>query len=98
MLIASTSVVGFGLRSNTSVKREPSCARHLGYLMRRNWPALSAPPVSGTVQFNRNRRPNTAHFNFVVIANDATLGRPTIHQICSTNLRRFFHLPHAGSL
>src|SRR6516225_6367991 len=30
-----------------------------------------------------NRRPNTVHFNFVVIANDATLGRPTIHQIAA---------------
>jgi hypothetical protein len=29
------------------------------------------------------RRPNTVHFNFVVIANDATLGRPTIHQIAA---------------
>src|SRR5262245_4529984 len=30
-----------------------------------------------------NRRPNTVHFNFVVVANDATLGRPTIHQIAA---------------
>src|SRR5499433_62849 len=30
-----------------------------------------------------NRRPNTVHFNLVVIANDATLGRPTIHQIAA---------------
>src|SRR5262245_43026688 len=30
-----------------------------------------------------NRRPNTVHFSFVVIANDATLGRPTIHQIAA---------------
>src|SRR5262245_40528594 len=30
-----------------------------------------------------NRRPNTVHFNFVVIANDATLGRPTIDQIAA---------------
>src|SRR5262249_6915205 len=30
-----------------------------------------------------NRRPNTVHFNFVVIANDATLGRPAIHQIAA---------------
>src|SRR5262249_13403885 len=30
-----------------------------------------------------NRRPNTVHFNFVVIANDATLGRPTINQIAA---------------
>src|SRR6516165_1289675 len=30
-----------------------------------------------------NRRPNTVYFNFVVIANDATLGRPTIHQIAA---------------
>src|SRR5215467_5666511 len=30
-----------------------------------------------------NRRPNTVHFNFVVIAKDATLGRPTIHQIAA---------------
>src|SRR5215813_8899267 len=29
------------------------------------------------------RRPNTVHFNFVVIANDATLGPPTIHQIAA---------------
>src|SRR6516162_3697193 len=29
------------------------------------------------------RRPNTVHLNFVVIANDATLGRPTIHQIAA---------------
>src|SRR5215831_19666337 len=29
------------------------------------------------------RRPNTVHFNFVVIANDATLSRPTIHQIAA---------------
>src|SRR5262249_12816367 len=28
-------------------------------------------------------RPNTVHFNFVVIANDATLGRTTIHQIAA---------------
>jgi hypothetical protein len=26
-----------------------------------------------------NRRPRTVHFNFVVVANHATLGRPTIH-------------------
>src|SRR5436305_14663866 len=32
-----------------------------------------------------NRRPNTVHFNFVVIAYDATLGRPTIHQIAARN-------------
>src|SRR5262249_10321752 len=30
-----------------------------------------------------NRRPNTVHFNFLVIANDATLGRPTMDQIAS---------------
>src|SRR4029450_14137207 len=30
-----------------------------------------------------NRRPDTVHFNFVVVANDATLGRPTIHQIAA---------------
>src|SRR5262249_10839430 len=30
-----------------------------------------------------NRRPNTVHFNFVVIATDAALGRPTIHQIAA---------------
>src|SRR5262249_19355065 len=30
-----------------------------------------------------NRHPNIVHFNFVVIANDATLGRPTIHQIAA---------------
>src|SRR2546429_8935280 len=27
-----------------------------------------------------NRRPCTVHLNFVVVANHATLGRPTIHQ------------------
>src|SRR5262245_31311253 len=32
------------------------------------------------------RRPNTVHFNFVVIANDATLSRPTIHQIAARAL------------
>src|SRR5215510_10549762 len=30
-----------------------------------------------------NSRPNTVHFNFVVVANDATLSRPTIHQIAA---------------
>ena len=30
-----------------------------------------------------NRRPCTVYFNFVVVANDATLGRPTIHQIAA---------------
>jgi hypothetical protein len=30
-----------------------------------------------------NRRPNTVHFNLVVVASDATLGRPTIHQIAA---------------
>src|SRR5215475_3381395 len=30
-----------------------------------------------------NRRPNTVHFNLIVVANDATLGRPTIHQIAA---------------
>src|SRR6516225_372018 len=30
-----------------------------------------------------NRRPNTVHFNLVVVANDTTLGRPTIHQIAA---------------
>src|SRR5262249_32780890 len=30
-----------------------------------------------------NRRPNTVHFNFVVIADDATSSRPTIHQIAA---------------
>ena len=33
-----------------------------------------------------NRRPCTVHFNFVVVANDATLGRPTIHQIAARAL------------
>jgi hypothetical protein len=33
-----------------------------------------------------NRRPYTVHFNFVVIANDATLSRPTIHQIAARAL------------
>jgi hypothetical protein len=30
-----------------------------------------------------DRRPDTVHFNFVVVANDTTLGRPTIHQIAA---------------
>jgi hypothetical protein len=30
-----------------------------------------------------NRRPYTVHFNFVVVANHATLGRPTIHYIAA---------------
>jgi hypothetical protein len=30
-----------------------------------------------------NRRPHTVHFNFVVVANHATLGRPTIHDIAA---------------
>src|SRR5215510_10925789 len=30
-----------------------------------------------------NRRPRTVHFNFVMVANHATLGRPTIHQIAA---------------
>jgi hypothetical protein len=33
-----------------------------------------------------HRRPYTVHFNFVVVANDATLGRPTIHQIAARAL------------
>src|SRR5262245_9350813 len=33
-----------------------------------------------------NRRPCTVHFNFVVVANHATLGRPTIHQIAARAL------------
>jgi len=33
-----------------------------------------------------NRRPRTVHFNFVVVANPATLGRPTIHQIAARAL------------
>src|SRR6516165_2071945 len=44
-----------------------------------------------------NRRPCTVHFNFVVVANHATLGRPTINQIsaynqsdCSMSLGRHF--------
>src|SRR5881396_2700122 len=56
-----------------------------------------------------NRRPNTVHFNFVVIANDATLGRPTIHQIAARTsvvsselrvealLRRSVHTKKQGS-
>jgi hypothetical protein len=31
----------------------------------------------------RNRRPHTVHFNFVVVANHATLGWPAIHQIAA---------------
>src|SRR5262245_40173466 len=34
----------------------------------------------------RNRRPYAVHFNFVVVANDATLGRSTIHQIAARAL------------
>src|SRR6516165_9581300 len=30
-----------------------------------------------------NRRPNTVRFNLVVVTNDSTLGRPTIHQIAA---------------
>ena len=30
-----------------------------------------------------NRSPRTVHFNFVVVANHAALGRPTIHQIAA---------------
>jgi hypothetical protein len=30
-----------------------------------------------------NRCPYTVHFNFVVVANHATLGRPTIHEIAA---------------
>src|SRR5262245_2430873 len=30
-----------------------------------------------------NRRPRTVHFNLVVVANHATLGRPTIYQIAA---------------
>src|SRR4029434_3665184 len=33
-----------------------------------------------------NRRPYTVHFNFVVVANHTTLGRPTIHQIAARAL------------
>jgi hypothetical protein len=33
-----------------------------------------------------NRRPCTVHFNLVVVANHATLGRPTIHQIAARAL------------
>jgi hypothetical protein len=33
-----------------------------------------------------NRRPYTVHFNFVVVANHATLSRPTIHQIAARAL------------
>src|SRR5256886_17004267 len=33
-----------------------------------------------------NRRPCTVHFNFVVVADHATLGRPTIHQIAARAL------------
>jgi hypothetical protein len=33
-----------------------------------------------------NRRPYTVHFNFVVVTNHATLGRPTIHQIAARAL------------
>jgi hypothetical protein len=33
-----------------------------------------------------DRRPYTVHFNFVVVANHATLGRPTIHQIAARAL------------
>jgi hypothetical protein len=33
-----------------------------------------------------NGRPYTVHFNFVVVANHATLGRPTIHQIAARTL------------
>jgi hypothetical protein len=33
-----------------------------------------------------NRRPYTVHFNFVVVANHMTLGRPTIHQIAARAL------------
>jgi hypothetical protein len=29
------------------------------------------------------RRPCTVYFNFVVVANHATLGRPTIHQVAA---------------
>src|SRR5215831_14878825 len=30
-----------------------------------------------------NRRPRTVHFNFVMVASHAALGRPTIHQIAA---------------
>src|SRR5215475_5817723 len=30
-----------------------------------------------------NRHPGTVHLNFVVVADHATLGRPTIHQIAA---------------
>src|SRR5215467_15601728 len=33
-----------------------------------------------------HRRPCTVHFNFVVVANHTTLGRPTIHQIAARAL------------
>src|SRR5262249_6991623 len=33
-----------------------------------------------------NRRPRTVHFNFVMVANHAALGRPTIHQIAARAL------------
>ena len=33
-----------------------------------------------------NRRPCTVHFNFIVVADHATLGRPTIHQIAARAL------------
>ena len=33
-----------------------------------------------------NRCPCAVHFNFVVVANHATLGRPTIHQIAARAL------------
>jgi SAM-dependent methyltransferase len=47
------AVLAASLEEHVVKRRQLSCARHLGYLMRRNWPALSAPPVSGTLQFNR---------------------------------------------
>ena len=56
-----------------------------------------------------NRRPYTVHFNFVVVANDATLGRSTIHQIaaralaivsfeCRVEALTIYHGPPRGTL
>src|SRR5499427_9173752 len=41
-----------------------------------------------------NRRPNTVHFNLVVVTNDATLGRPTIHQIAARSPDAIYRGPH----
>src|SRR5262249_22304225 len=68
--------VGSALRGQNDAEYNALVRAHL------SWSA----DVSATIGCDRivdlvvgNRRPCTVHFNFVVVANHATLGRPTIH-------------------